>query len=515
MPRNYQVERDAIFRRWYGNNPQPLNPRPNRSPGASVIGPEDCLGIPIPVNLPFMPWGHCMLWKYSLNRGGYGVQRVDGKQQQAHRLAYIQTRGEIPEGKQVNHLCNRPYCVQPPHLYAGTKQDNRDDARIFSDPERLHDPWVLQMPAGEIKDELRRRLRESGRYEGVDQWEPFRQPLQIPLEEFVCPKHDFAITMFGDNSRICRICETSEFRLMTLESRKFYLISELCPVSQYVTPILEKTAKCELVQEAHLEFWEKAYNRTRQNSSIHDLRTCTCRFCSLDRETLRQAVDPLLTRDEAEIVDFCDRLRPEVERIIGESQIKAGEQLARLAGLNEERIGTFADHYRSCPNSRQEASGTARSLEGMTGALLHAMSRLGDPEELNEDQDLELLWPQLSPIRAQERDRELVEGTIIPMADEAAGRIMERWADEAAGIIDRAMESGKTELYEVIRRATGFIILTRLVDNLRFEITGRNSHTKQSPHPHQHCLEEIRRTGQWTPFPEDFQEGMGYYNPSE
>ena len=68
------------------------------------------------------------------------------------------------------------------------------------------------MPAGEIKDELRRRLRESGRYEWVDQWEPFRQPPQIPLEEFVCPKHDFAITMQGGNSKICRICETSEFR---------------------------------------------------------------------------------------------------------------------------------------------------------------------------------------------------------------------------------------------------------------------------------------------------------------
>ena len=93
---------------------------------------------------------------------------------------------------------------------------------------------------------------------------------------------------------------------MTLDNRKFYLISELCPVSQYVTPILEKTAKCELVQEAHLEFWEKAYNRTRQHSSIHDLRTCACRFCSRDRETLRQAIDPLLTRDEAEIIDFCD-----------------------------------------------------------------------------------------------------------------------------------------------------------------------------------------------------------------
>ena len=513
MPRNYQVERDAIIQRWYGNNPQPLNPRPNRSPGANIIGPADCLGIPIPVNLPFMPWGHCMVWKYSLNQGGYGVQRVDGKQQQAHRLAYIQTRGEIPEGKQVNHLCNRPYCVQPPHLYAGAKQDNRDDARIFSDPERLHDPWVLQMPAGEIKDELRRRLRESGRYEQVGQWEPVSQPSQAPLEEFVCPKHDFAITMFGGESRICRICETSESRLMTLERRKFFLISELCPVSQYVTPILEKIAKCELVQEAHQEFWEKAYNRTRQNSGIHDLRTCACRFCSRDRETLRQAVEPLLTRDEAEIIDFCDRLRPEVERIIGESQVKAGEQFAKEAGLSEERTGTFVYHYRGCPNTRQEASGTAKSLEGMSGALLHAMSRLGDPEELKEDQDLELLWLQLSTMRAEERDRELIEGTVIPMADEAAGRIMERWADEAAGIIDRGMESGKTELYEVIRRATGFIIFTRLVENLRFEFTGRKSHTMQSPHPHQGCLEQIHRMGQWVQLPGDFREGKGY-NPA-
>ena len=93
--------------------------------------------------------------------------------------------------------------------------------------------------------------------------------------------------MFGGNSKICRICETSEFRLMTIERRKLFLISLLYPISQYVTPIFEKIAKCELVQEAHLEFWEKAYNRTRQSSGIHDLRTCTCRFCSQDRETMR------------------------------------------------------------------------------------------------------------------------------------------------------------------------------------------------------------------------------------
>ena len=514
MPRDYQMERDAIIQRWYGNNPQPINPRPNRNPGANVIGPEDCLGIPIPVNLPFMAWGHCMVWRHSINRDGYGVQRVDGKQQQAHRLAYIQTRGEIPYGKQVNHLCNRPYCVQPSHLYAGTHQDNSDDGRIFSDPERLHDPWVLHMPAGEIKDELRQRLRESGRYEPVESWEPVRQPPQIPLEEFVCPNHDFAITMLGDHSKICRICETSEFKLMKLKQRKFFLISELCPVSQYVTSIFEKIAGCELVDGDHREFWGKAYNRSFENSEKHDLRTCTCRFCSQDRETLRQAIQPRLTREEAEIIDFCDRHRPEMERIIGESQVKAGEQLAKLAGLNEERIGTFVDHYPGCSSSRGERSKTAKTLEGMSGALLYALSRLGDPEELKEDQDLDLLWLQLSTMQAEERDREIIDGTIIPMADEAAGRIMERWADEAAGIIDRARESGKPELYEFVRRATGFIVLARLVENLRFELTGRNSHTMQSPHPHEGCLEQIRRTGQWVQFTDGFREGMGY-NPAE
>ena len=127
-----------------------------------------------------------------------------------------------------------------------------------------------------------------------------------------------------------------------------------------------------------------------------------------------------------------------MERVIGESQAKAGEQLARLAGLNEEQTGTFVDHYRDCPNSRQEAAGTAKGIEGVSGALLYALSRLGDPEELKANQDLELIWLQLSDIRAQERDMEVIERTIIPMADEAAGRIMERWADEAARILDRA-----------------------------------------------------------------------------
>ena len=53
-----------------------------------------------------------------------------------------------------------------------------------------------------------------------------------------------------------------------------------------------------------------------------------------------------------------------MERIIGESQVKAGEQLAKLAGLNEERVGTFVDHYRGCSNSRGEDPKRPRPWRG-------------------------------------------------------------------------------------------------------------------------------------------------------
>ena len=96
------------------------------------------------------------------------------------------------------------------------------------------------------------------------------QPPQLPLEEFVCPGHDFAITMFGGNSRICRICETSEGQLEMLQGLgRFSLISDLYPFSQYVPPIFEKIAISELTQESPAEFWEKAHNRSFGNSVNH------------------------------------------------------------------------------------------------------------------------------------------------------------------------------------------------------------------------------------------------------
>ena len=146
MSRDYKKERDAVVRRWYGGYIQPSNFRHSRNWIDNPISPSDCFGIPVQVNSPFDPFGHCMVWKYGLNRDGYGILTIDRKQHLAHRIVFFQTRGQIPEDRQVNHLCNRPYCVQPSHLYAGTVQDNKDDSQIFNREEFLHAPWIFHLP---------------------------------------------------------------------------------------------------------------------------------------------------------------------------------------------------------------------------------------------------------------------------------------------------------------------------------------------------------------------------------
>ena len=45
-------------------------------------------------------------------------------------IAFEQSRGrEIREERQINHLCNRPFCLQPAHLYEGTALQNSADRK--------------------------------------------------------------------------------------------------------------------------------------------------------------------------------------------------------------------------------------------------------------------------------------------------------------------------------------------------------------------------------------------------
>ena len=70
----------------------------------------------------------CWLWQAFRNPvSGYGGFSFEGKNEGAHRVAWILTYGPIPEGKQINHTCDIKPCCNPNHLYLGTQVDNIKD----------------------------------------------------------------------------------------------------------------------------------------------------------------------------------------------------------------------------------------------------------------------------------------------------------------------------------------------------------------------------------------------------
>ncbi len=45
----------------------------------------------------------------------------------AHRAAWMMWKGDIPEGICVLHKCDNPKCINPEHLFLGTRIDNNID----------------------------------------------------------------------------------------------------------------------------------------------------------------------------------------------------------------------------------------------------------------------------------------------------------------------------------------------------------------------------------------------------
>ena len=68
---------------------------------------------------------------------GYGRFWANGRDAPAHRVAFLDSGGVLSEEKpMVLHRCGRKPCVNPRHLYAGSYQDNADDAARLGEQAR-------------------------------------------------------------------------------------------------------------------------------------------------------------------------------------------------------------------------------------------------------------------------------------------------------------------------------------------------------------------------------------------
>ena len=72
----------------------------------------------------------CWEWLAYRNKNGYGRMHVKNKMYLTHRVAWFIHNGEIPDGLLVCHACDNPGCVNPLHMFLGTKKDNANDRDI-------------------------------------------------------------------------------------------------------------------------------------------------------------------------------------------------------------------------------------------------------------------------------------------------------------------------------------------------------------------------------------------------
>ena len=73
--------------------------------------------------------GCWLFWFGTTAQMGYGRVYRSKRSIRATHVSYELFKGKVPKGKMVLHTCDVRCCVNPDHLYVGTRKQNMKDAR--------------------------------------------------------------------------------------------------------------------------------------------------------------------------------------------------------------------------------------------------------------------------------------------------------------------------------------------------------------------------------------------------
>ena len=120
-----------------------------------VRGPDDC-----------WEWAACKNYK-----DGYGRMWVDGKLRCAtHVLFYLRKRHWPSKERTCNHHCDNPGCLNPRHLYLGTKKSNARDkvqrGRCYTGDQKGEKHGMAKLTEKQVRKI--KRLLEQGDMTGAE-----------------------------------------------------------------------------------------------------------------------------------------------------------------------------------------------------------------------------------------------------------------------------------------------------------------------------------------------------------